>query len=352
MRLGRFVTIDNLSSNRSTNRRPSVNDDTMEAGNAEAIAVLLSKNVLHEPLALIELYQAPPLIFARYSLLTACYCTHYSHLAHAHIICACLTDLQAARTAKVIVPICLWGRGYDFKEASNHLGNLESKLSAPKLAELEQRLENLSSAPTAACRSVAGLQAVLLATLPRIIAVNWEPEGGKNQLLATVTNVLARLNTHASTPQVKASVTAMREAIRLVRAAESFQAERSDPSEVGVDVISVAVVPGGTRSSSPTPLRPAAIAEHIATAAAEPSATVAEPSATVAEPSTATIAEPSAAVARPAAAVRTAAVSVGAAFAVRRGPSCKALARARTCTSSSRASDLERGDSCELGARI
>ena len=250
------------------------------------------------------------------------------------------------------MPICLWGRGYDFKEASNHLGNLESKLSAPKLAELEQRLENLSSAPTAACRSVAGLQAVLLATLPRIIAVNWEPEGGKNQLLATVTNVLARLNTHASTPQVKASVTAMREAIRLVRAAESFQAERSDPSEVGVDVISVAVVPGGTRSSSPTPLRPAAIAEHIATAAAEPSATVAEPSATVAEPSTATIAEPSAAVARPAAAVRTAAVSVGAAFAVRRGPSCKALARARTCTSSSRASDLERGDSCELGARI
>ena len=242
------------------------------------------------------------------------------------------------------MPICLWGRGYDFKEASNHLGNLESKLSAPKLAELQQRLENLSSAPTAACRSVAGLQAVLLATLPRIIAVNWEPEGGKNQLLATVTNVLARLNTQ-STPQVKASVTAMREAIRLVRAAESFQAERSDPSEVGVDVISVAVVPGGTRSSSPAPLRPAAIAEHTATAAAEPSATVAEPSA-------ATIAEPSAAVARPAAAVRTAAVSVGAAFAVRRGPSCKALARARTCTPSSRASDLERGDSCELGARI
>ena len=234
------------------------------------------------------------------------------------------------------MPICLWGRGYDFKEASNHLGNLESKLSAPKLAELQQRLENLSSAPTAACRSVAGLQAVLLATLPRIIAVNWEPEGGKNQLLATVTNVLARLNTQ-STPQVKASVTAMREAIRLVRAAESFQAERSDPSEVGVDVISVAVVPGGTRSSSPAPLRPAAIAEHTATAAAEPSATVAEPSA---------------AVARPAAAVRTAAVSVGAAFAVRRGPSCKALARARTCTPSSRASDLERGDSCELGARI
>ena len=80
MRLGRFVTIDNLSSNKSTNRRPSVNDDTMAAGNAEAIAVLLSKNVLHEPLALIELYQAPPLIFAHYSLLTACYCTHYSHM--------------------------------------------------------------------------------------------------------------------------------------------------------------------------------------------------------------------------------------------------------------------------------
>ena len=37
------------------------------------------------------------------------------------------------------------------------------------------------------------LQATVSATLPRIIAVNWEPEGGKNQLEATVISIIGRL---------------------------------------------------------------------------------------------------------------------------------------------------------------
>ena len=69
----------------------------------------------------------------------------------------------------------------------------------------------------------------------------------------------------------------------------------------------------------------AAIAEHIATAATEPSATVVEPSAAGAQPAVAV---------RPAAA-SVGAASVGAAYTYRRGPSCKALARARASKSSS-----------------
>jgi len=211
VRLGRLVTTDKprLAAPRSNDGHLNYNG---EAGRAEAIAVLLSKRVLHEPTALMEIY-------------------------------------QAARQGKIIVPICMTGRGYDYKEASAHLGNLEAGLSVRKLTELKGRLEGLSNAPTQACRSVVGLQAVVLATLPRIIAVTWEPEGGKNQLEATVTNVLARLDlAKASSALVKpgspmggrspswanvsTGVTAMRVAIQLAKAAEAAQAGASPPGVV------------------------------------------------------------------------------------------------------------------------
>ena len=69
---------------------------------------------------------------------------------------------------------------------------------------------------------------MLLATLPRIIAVNWEPEDGKNQLDATVTNVLARL-TQASTSTIKSpkpyrQTGTLRAAMRFVKAANAAQA--------------------------------------------------------------------------------------------------------------------------------
>jgi hypothetical protein len=95
--------------------------------------------------------------------------------------------------------------GQDYKEAGEHLNSLEARLSATTLAELKQRLEALSSAPDDEAVSVADLQAAVAATLPRIIAVNWEPEGGKNQLDATVTNVLARLKNTGSASALKRS---------------------------------------------------------------------------------------------------------------------------------------------------
>ncbi len=63
--------------------------------------------------------------------------------------------------------------------------------------------------------SVGELQAALLATLPRIIAVNWEPESGKHQLDAAVVNVLARLKAQVGTPALKKTVLKVAPALRL-----------------------------------------------------------------------------------------------------------------------------------------
>ena len=68
--------------------------------------------------------------------------------------------------------------------------------------------------------TVERLQGSLLGTLPRIIAVNWEPEGGKNQLDAAVTNVLARLKTqHGRTTLKRAASTRAAPAPRTARSA-------------------------------------------------------------------------------------------------------------------------------------
>ncbi|MFL2885600.1 MAG: hypothetical protein ACJZ48_01490 [Candidatus Pelagibacterales bacterium] len=140
------------------------------ARSAEAVAVLLTKGVLHEPAALLEIY-------------------------------------AAAAQGKTIVPICLQGRGYDFKEAGEHLHQLATRLGQPKLAQLQHGLEATTTTDDERGASVDALRATLAATLPRIIAVNWEPEGGKHQLDAAVTNVLGRLKTQSG-PSLKRTASA------------------------------------------------------------------------------------------------------------------------------------------------
>jgi hypothetical protein len=71
-----------------------------------------------------------------------------------------------------MVPICLIGRGYDFKDAQGHLSDLEARLDPAKLFELREALGGLASD----ARDPKSVQSALFATLPRIIAVNWEPE--------------------------------------------------------------------------------------------------------------------------------------------------------------------------------
>ena len=185
MRLDRLVSITNSAGSK----------DTVLAHSAEALAVLLSKHVLHEPAALMEVY-------------------------------------DAVQQGKPILPICLIGRGYDFKDAQAHLGDLEGRLGPQKLVELRQAFAGLASdSPGSKAATVCELQAALLATLPRIIAVNWDAEGGKHQLEAAVTSVLVRLlKTKAGAPTLKKTVLKMAPALRLARAPQSASSSTAVPA--------------------------------------------------------------------------------------------------------------------------
>ena len=136
---------------------------------------------------------------------------------------------NAVQQSKPLVPICLMGRGYDFKDAQAHLGDLEARLGPQKLVELRQALASLTSGVSGSkAVGVDELQATLLATLPRIIAINWEPEGGKNQLDAAVATVLARLKTQAGAPALKKTVLKVAPALRLAMAAKPKAASASN----------------------------------------------------------------------------------------------------------------------------
>ena len=165
----------------------------MMAHTTEAVAVLLTRHVLHEPAALVEVF-------------------------------------AAIQDAKPIVPVCLMGHGYDFKDAQAHLSELETRLGPRKLAELREGLCALSSGtPDAKAVSIGELQAALLATLPRIIAVNWEPQGGKHQLDSTVTNVLARLKTRPHGTALKRKVLQVTPALRQSTEAPAAVAPSTTP---------------------------------------------------------------------------------------------------------------------------
>ena len=122
---------------------------------AAGVAVLLTKNALHDPATLASVY-------------------------------------HAAIHGKPILPVCLIGRGYDHKTAPTHLVSLTSIMDKEKINELKALLaDELDAEGNAA--TIESLQATLSSTLPQIIAVNWEPEAGKNQLEAAITTLAARL---------------------------------------------------------------------------------------------------------------------------------------------------------------
>ena len=88
--------------------------------------MLLTKNLLHEPAVLLEIY-------------------------------------EAVRQGKTTVPICLVGRGYDYKDAIDHLSDLKTGLGEPGLIELRQALEARSSAPDDALDTTGDSGALFLA---------------------------------------------------------------------------------------------------------------------------------------------------------------------------------------------
>ena len=194
MRLDRLVSISNATGSKDT-----------VAHSAEALAVLLSKHVLHEPTALMEIY-------------------------------------DAVQQGKPILPICLIGCGYDFKDAQAHLGDLEGQLGPQKLVELREALAGLASdTPGSKTATVGELQAALLASLPRIIAVNWEPEGGKHQLEAAVTSVLVRLKAKAGAPALKKAVLKMAPALRLAQVPQHALSSPAVPASLSA---SPSLLPG------------------------------------------------------------------------------------------------------------
>ena len=126
-----------------------------DVDDANSVAILLTKNVLYDVNTLISLYQACVL-------------------------------------GKTIIPVCVIGRGYDYRVAPLHLADLKEGLGKAKSFQLQTRLQTEMDAEGKPA-TLAKLQSALASTLPRIIAVNWEPEAGKNQLSAAVTNIVARL---------------------------------------------------------------------------------------------------------------------------------------------------------------
>ena len=101
------------------------------------------------------------------------------------------------------------------------LGDLGTGLTPKELVGLNKALTNLSDG------SVEDVRAALATTLPRLIAVNWEPEGGKNQLDATVTNVLARFKILSTASALKRAVNASKV---VSRASTSVKGKKYRPS--------------------------------------------------------------------------------------------------------------------------
>ena len=152
MKMGRLVT---------TAMPDSIEGDK----NAESVALLLTKEVLMDPKVLASVF-------------------------------------RAVKEGKHIVPICLIGRGYDHRLAAQHLSNLADSLGTASVQELLQLVQAIlndnGTAPT-----IINVQTALMATIPRIISVNWEPEGGRNQLEATVNTVMARIKQQPLVPGIK-----------------------------------------------------------------------------------------------------------------------------------------------------
>lgn len=193
----------------------STNGAPVDVDDVDAVAVLLTKNVLYDPGVLVQMYKG---IVANLPL----------------------------------VPVCLIGRGYDYASASIHLADLAPGLGADKYAELADRLEKeLDSEGKPA--TVEALQTAIAGTLPRIIAVNWEPEAGKNQLDATVNNVVSRVKTVELKPVPALKLGGILSATRkLSSARKGSSTDRSGTS----DPLSSAKTPTSAKATTTAERRP------------------------------------------------------------------------------------------------
>jgi len=117
-----------------------------------------------------------------------------------------LSVAEAIFHSRSIVSIVVIGRGYDFSEAQRVLRNLPAELGPEQLGKFRRGLRAACGthggdvSPPASSRRVTAdndllqdVQGRLLETIPNVIAINWFPEGGDNQLTACVEEIFRRM---------------------------------------------------------------------------------------------------------------------------------------------------------------
>ena len=107
---------------------------------------------------------------------------------------SCLWALVRALDAgKVIVPVLLVGRGYDFAANALLLSDLRAGLTAKELASLRLLLEGAPERGRASAGDrLEEVQGKLRASIPNLIAISWDPAGGSNQLSAVVESIAGK----------------------------------------------------------------------------------------------------------------------------------------------------------------
>jgi hypothetical protein len=98
---------------------------------------------------------------------------------------------HAMQGDKLVVPVYCERRGYSFASAQTFLADLEHSLPPDAYAELLALVE--AEGYSDAVDAVGTLQAELHATLPSLIAVAFDPEGGANQLAAVVRKIMNKV---------------------------------------------------------------------------------------------------------------------------------------------------------------
>ena len=125
--------------------------------------------------------------------------------------------VEAIHAGKPIISVLLQGRGYDFAANQLLLQDLRGGLASGELTVFERLLAGLAGAasqlptqtslpgpailPPPRSQDLSTAQAKLLDTIPNVIAINWHPEGGDNQLAAVVEDVNRRLPSAPSRPK-------------------------------------------------------------------------------------------------------------------------------------------------------
>jgi hypothetical protein len=101
-----------------------------------------------------------------------------------------LATYCAAIAGAPVVCVTVAESGYDFATCEHHLKHLHERLDPAVLEQLSSVLSELRPA-----RAIDGLQATLFNLIPKLISVVYNPSGTRNELAATMSDILDKLTT-------------------------------------------------------------------------------------------------------------------------------------------------------------